>query len=304
MISIIIPSYNSEKTIAAVLQALYNQKYKGEYEIILVDSSDDRTPQIVRQEFPQVIFHHFEKKTDPGTARNLGVQKSSGDPILFIDSDCRAAPDWIERIVESHKNHPYAAIGGAVLNGNEASSEVAWAGYIAEFREYLPWQKKGLVAHIPTCNISYKRAAFLSIAPFNPHYYPQEDLEFNYRLQQQGMQIYFDPQVRIYHHHRETLKSFFKHQKNVGCITSTMLRILPLEGSAIARSRVKTLLAISFLPLVKWMRTLGVFWKLHKQIILKHPLAVIILLFGMLPWVIGFLKGVYSNNHLLKESRK
>jgi glycosyltransferase involved in cell wall biosynthesis len=294
MVSVIIPSYNSEDTISAVLRALHNQTYKGEYEIILLDSSNDKTPEIVQKEFPDVIFHHFDKKTDPGTARNLGVQKSRGNLILFIDSDCRATSDWIEKIVESHKNHPYAAIGGAVLNGNDVSSEIAWAGYLAEFREYLPEQQAGIVDHIPTCNLSYKKEAFMSIEPFNANYYPQEDLEFNYRLKQQEMQVYLNPEIHVYHHHRTTLKSLFTHQKRIGKITAKMLKILPLSGAFIARNPLVAIFAIPFLPMVKLFKTLIIFLKRQPKTVFKHFPAVIIFAIGLLPWIVGFTQGVFS----------
>ena len=255
MVSVIIPSYNSEQTISSVLQALYQQTYEDAYEIILIDSSDARTPEIVQKEFPDVIFFHYEQKTDPGTARNKGMQMSSGDPVLFIDSDCRANPDWIEKMVSLHQNYSYEAIGGAVLNGNPHSSEAAWAGYLAEFREFLPGLQAGTVDHIPTCNISYKREALSKVGWFNPRYYPQEDLEFNYRLRRMGMHIYFDPDVRVHHHHREKIKAFFGHQKKVGKITSRMLRILPLSGAFLARRPLLAVLMAPFLPLMKFIRT-------------------------------------------------
>jgi len=128
MVSVIIPSYNSENTIVPVLTALKNQTYQGNYEIILVDSSVDQTLDLVTDQFPEVLCHHFDVKTDPGTARNLGVQMSSGDPILFIDSDCSAQTDWIENMVNAHKKYDFEAIGGAVENGNGHNSHVAWAG--------------------------------------------------------------------------------------------------------------------------------------------------------------------------------
>ena len=82
MISVVIPSYNSRHTIESCLNSLLNQSYKGEYEIILADSSVDNTLGIVRERFPQVKLIHFEQKTDPGTARNHGVQQSRGELIL------------------------------------------------------------------------------------------------------------------------------------------------------------------------------------------------------------------------------
>ena len=296
MVSVIIPSYNSGRTIKPVLQALYNQTYKGAYEIILVDSSEDRTPEIVQKDFPKVIFFHYGQKTDPGSARNKGLELSSGDPVLFIDSDCRADKEWIERMVLLHKKLSYAAIGGAVLNANDHSSEVAWAGYMAEFREYLPSTPAGPVEHIPTCNLSYKREALKKVGKFNPDYYPQEDLEFNFRLRQMGMQLYFDPQVRVFHHHRETLNAFFGHQKKIGRITSRMLKILPLSGAFIARNRLLTLLAVPFLPLIKFFNTLRIFLLRQPKIIFAHIPALVILALGLAPWISGFLQGVFDKD--------
>ena len=295
MISVIIPSYNSESTIIPVLNALKKQTYQDAYEIILVDSSDDNTPRLVKEKFPDIRFHHFNTKTDPGTARNLGIQMSSGDPILFIDSDCIARPDWIENMVRAHREYAYEAIGGAVENGNNPHNHTAWAGYIAEFREFLPGHPAHLAEHIPTCNISYKRQVFRNEG-FNPHYYPQEDLEFNYRLRQAGGHIYFVPSIRIYHRHRETLKDFFEHQKKIGQITARMLKILPLQGAKIARSRIRALLLSPILPAVKWFKTVLVFLKTNPKLLFTHPLGFFIFALGLFPWISGFIIGTFRES--------
>lgn len=303
MVSVIIPSYNSEKTIAGCLTALQEQTYGGQYEIILVDSSSDRTPQIVREQFPQVRFFHFEQKTDPGTARNHGLKHAAGDPVLFIDSDCLAEPDWIERMVETHKKEEHMAVGGAVLNGNDPKSQVAWAGYMAEFREFLPQYPKRTVDHIPTCNISYKRKIFDLIDSFHPEYYPQEDLDFNFRLRQAGYEILFNPQIKIRHNHRTELKAFYGHQHRVGKITSRMLKILPLEGSRLARNRWLAVLSLPALPLVKFARTMLIFIKKQPRTLLRNPLAVVIFFTGLVPWMAGFVQGAWAENTRDTEAR-
>jgi glycosyltransferase involved in cell wall biosynthesis len=133
MISVIIPSYNSEETIEDCIDSLLNQSYADDYEIILVDSSQDRTPELVSRKYPNVKLIHFDKKTDPGTARNTGVQQSRGELIAFIDADCDASTDWLEKIESSHRSS-YNIIGGVVNNGNAENDLVGSAGYIAEFR--------------------------------------------------------------------------------------------------------------------------------------------------------------------------
>ena len=58
MISVIIPSYNSENTIKLCLDSLLSQSTTEEFEIILVDSSVDSTPKIVKSNYGNVQFIH------------------------------------------------------------------------------------------------------------------------------------------------------------------------------------------------------------------------------------------------------
>ncbi len=295
MVSIVIPSYNSAYTIEQCLHALMHQSYSGEYEIILVDSSDDQTVDIVQEKFKNVIYYHFKQKTDPGTARNKGIKLSHGDPILFIDSDCIAAPDWIEKMVISHNSGTYAAVGGSVLNGNDAQNCVAWAGYMAEFREFIPEQLKREVDHIPTCNISYKRKVFANDS-FNPKYYPQEDLDFNYRLRERGENILFNPEIKIFHHHRELLMQFLSHQKIIGKITAKLVLQKQLKGYRIFKWSVLTFFLLPFVAATKFMNTILVFLKRNRKVLTNHPLSVIIFALGLFPWMKGFFAGTLSKN--------
>lgn len=291
MISVIIPSYNSENIIEKCLDSLTKQSYRGEYEIILVDSSEDNTPHIVVSNYPQIQVIRFDQKTDPGTARNAGIGKAKGELIAFIDSDCIATRDWLEKIAKVHAESSYRVVGGVVSNGNPEHDLVGWAGYFAEFREFLPEISKQEVMHIPTCNISYKKEVFLEFGTFQGRYYPQEDLVYNYNLRQNGEKILLDPQIQVQHVHRSQMRDFLHHQKKIGTITARVLKFLQLKGSFFARH---PLMAVLFSPLllaVKFIRTVSVFLRYRPDIIRKHPLILILLLLGMIYWALGFIKG-------------
>jgi glycosyltransferase involved in cell wall biosynthesis len=295
MISVVIPSYNSENTIKKCLDSLLRQSYLGDYEIILVDSSSDKTPNIVSSDYPQVRFFHLEKKTDPGTARNIGIQQAKGQLIAFIDSDCFAAPDWLEKIDSAHKSR-YSIVGGVVKNANEEDDLIGWAGYIAEFRESIPELPKQEVSHIPTCNISYKRKVFDEFGVFQGKYYPQEDLIYNFNISRNGEKILLDPMIQVYHHHRSKLKDFLFHQIKIGTVTSILLKEIPLQGSSIARNPVLAAFVIPFLPAVKFTRTLSVFLRLQPQSIAKRPLVVLVFALGLVFWGFGFARGIYKKS--------
>ena len=57
-------------------------------------------------------------------------------------------------------------------------------------------------------NISYKREAVVKIGHQDVMMFRGEDVDYNWRLQQLGYKILFDPEIKVYHYHRPTLKGF------------------------------------------------------------------------------------------------
>ena len=91
LISIIVPTYNSEKTIKKTLNSILNQTYKN-FEIIIVDNSDtDETINLIKKNFnsKKIKIFKIKEKILNGVARNIGVNKSSkkSNLISFCDSD-------------------------------------------------------------------------------------------------------------------------------------------------------------------------------------------------------------------------
>ena len=94
LVSIIVPAHNADKTISRCLDSLILQTYK-ELEIIVVDDgSTDETFEIVSQyvNSDQRLKVFRQQNLGVSSARNMGLEKCSGDFVLFVDSD-----DWVER---------------------------------------------------------------------------------------------------------------------------------------------------------------------------------------------------------------
>ena len=101
-LSIIIPVYNSEKTIAACLESIINQ-LSDKVEIVIVDDgSTDKSAEIVKkyQADNECIRLYKTKNNGPSAARNYGIKKSNGERILFMDSDDEMSNDAIKTILE------------------------------------------------------------------------------------------------------------------------------------------------------------------------------------------------------------
>ncbi len=88
LISIVIPTYNSEKTIKRALNSVLNQSYK-KWEVIIIDSySTDKTIKIIKSYGSEKIkIFYLSKNKGLANARYLGIKKSNGKVIAFLDSD-------------------------------------------------------------------------------------------------------------------------------------------------------------------------------------------------------------------------
>ena len=82
-VSIIIPSYNGAATVRACLNSVLAQDFKN-YEVIVIDSSADNTPKIIKREFPKVKLFSFNERIRWGKAKNIGILKSGGDYLFFL----------------------------------------------------------------------------------------------------------------------------------------------------------------------------------------------------------------------------
>jgi glycosyltransferase involved in cell wall biosynthesis len=90
-ISVVIPTYNSEKFITKTLETLYSQTYNNYEVIVSDDGSTDNTVDVVRSFFLKNSSRKkallMNKHEGPGAARNNGIENASGDWISFLDSD-------------------------------------------------------------------------------------------------------------------------------------------------------------------------------------------------------------------------
>jgi glycosyltransferase involved in cell wall biosynthesis len=222
-ISIVIPSYNSKQTINECLNSVLNQSYQGIQEVIVVDSSDDGTDEMVRNLFPNVKLIHLNEKTLPGAARNVGVLATNSEYIAFTDTDCIADYDWVENLMRRMKETNSVALGGAIINGTPESIS-GTLGYLSEFSFFLPERRSGFAKRLATANVCYKRSIFDEHKFIETHF-AGEDTTFHWTILNNGGKLFFDQKVKITHKNRKGFVNILKHHHKLG------------EGAGIARIR-------------------------------------------------------------------
>ncbi len=120
-VSIVIPTFNRKAILIKCLQALENQiinKLIDFYEIIVVDDgSTDGTTRWIKENqinLPHVVLYEQEHG-GPALGRNLGVTKSRGDIIIFIDSDLVVVDKFLIHHVDKLHNYWLKKIKNVLL---------------------------------------------------------------------------------------------------------------------------------------------------------------------------------------------
>lgn len=103
MVSVIIPVFNEDKSIAACLNSLIKQSFPRLEIIVVDDGSSDKTANEVRKFLPKrgkvrISFIHQEHR-GPGIARNNGSREAQGDILVFADADMEFDSDFIKKLV-------------------------------------------------------------------------------------------------------------------------------------------------------------------------------------------------------------
>lgn len=86
LISVIIPFYKNKKWLSEALESVYTQSYKN-YEIILVNDGSDEDISQLLEKYNSKLKYIYKANSGPGDTRNVGIEKSNGEYLAFLDSD-------------------------------------------------------------------------------------------------------------------------------------------------------------------------------------------------------------------------
>lgn len=205
--SIVIPTYNRQPILEKCLRALEHQEIRDNsvisgYEVVLVDDgSTDGTLEwleLHKEEFSHVRSHS-QDHMGPAAARNLGVEKATGDTIIFIDSDLVVT----EQFLQAHANalvQGEMEIGnnclftyGAVINTGNFDNPTSEPYKITDFS----------AAYFATGNVAIAREWLEKAGLFDTRFqlYGWEDLELGVRLKKLGLKLIKCPEAVGYHWH-------------------------------------------------------------------------------------------------------
>src|ERR1700691_5774283 len=108
-VSVIIPYYKQEKFLAETVESVRRQTYPN-FEIIVADDGSPVPATSVLLEQDDVLILRMDHGGSPAAARNFGFKRSSGEYLVFLDSDDRLHPEALQVQIKALTEQPDAAL--------------------------------------------------------------------------------------------------------------------------------------------------------------------------------------------------
>ena len=162
MISIIVPVYNAALFLTDCVDSLLGQITTEPLEIILIDDGSSDNSAAIAQAYAKKhaedplrkVVLLTQQHSGQSIARNLGMQKATGEYIAFVDADDRLAPDWCARHLNAIKQVDYVQSG--YRRTSEGQTNTGWHVGIRRFPKHQ-------YSYTSPCMRLYRRSALRDI---------------------------------------------------------------------------------------------------------------------------------------------
>ena len=231
-VSIIIPNWNGADLLQAYLPSVLKaqEKYRGKVEIVVVDdASTDFSVKLLQEQFPGIRAVVHEQNRGFGKACWSGARAAENSVLIFLNSDVKVAPDFVDPLVTCLADPATFAASPLIFDGNGKLSNVTISipyfrrGKI-RYKTFAPQLLLNNASPLPNpcftlfpigAAFAVDRARFIELQGFddlfNPFYY--EDTDLGFRAWRRGWKCIVVPESRVTHYHTGTIGRSFKQFK-------------------------------------------------------------------------------------------
>src|SRR5579883_432442 len=236
--TVAIPTYNGESRLPKLLERLQKQLYTEDFswEIIVVDNnSTDNTAKLIQTyqanwQHPYPLKYFFEQKQGAAYARKRAIEEAQGKFIGFLDDDNYPTSNWVAKAYAFGQIYPKA---GAYASQNHPDWEVEPPKNFQRIAPFLAITERGDLPLRydpqkkllpPSAGLVVRRQAWLQSVPsqtiltgrITDNMLTSEDLEILSYIQKAGWEVWYNPEMEIYHYipswrlQKEYLIPFFR----------------------------------------------------------------------------------------------
>jgi hypothetical protein len=177
-VAVIIPAFNAADTIERCVRSALEQSSAIAEVVVIDNASTDETARLAQDAGARVVFEAIPGRS---RARNRGADETHARVMWFMDADCEAPPDWVERSLSLIREPWLAAVQSSV----QKSVDRAPSRRFSQAHYYWPF--------LDTCALMVTREAFGAAGGFDETLPRNEDMDFSFRLLASGFAFGWQP---------------------------------------------------------------------------------------------------------------
>ncbi len=229
--SVIIPVYNRPDEVDELLQSLVSQSLKDFEVIVVEDGSSVPCEDVVNKYRDKLDVHYYSKpNSGPGQTRNYGAERSKGEFLLILDSDCILPEGYLQAIEDELHREEADAFGGPD-RAHDSFTRVQKAINYAMTSFFttggIRGGKKKMDKFYPrSFNMGVRAEAYRALGGFSNMRFG-EDIDCSIRIFKAGYRCRLFPEAWVWHKRRTDLKKFFKQVHNSGIARINLYKKYP-----------------------------------------------------------------------------
>ncbi|ULA64049.1 MAG: Glycosyltransferase family 2 protein [Nitrospira sp.] len=284
-LSVVIATTKAWPEIQLCLESLHAQALAIGAEVLVGDGHGQGLPVDVAERYPEVKWIPWSGGS-VFFLRELAMTQAAGDVVAVTEDHCTVTPEWCERMLAAHRNHPEAAAIGGVVENGATTRLIDWSNFLIVFGPFTAPIETGLQRTISLqANISYKRR----VVPRTLSRLGMMEFLFNRTLCEQGEILIADDRLIVSHNQTwgfwGTFAAHFHNGRSIAGFrlqrVSWVERLIRLGGCAILPAY---LLWVTQGPVIRKRRLL-------KHALASLPLTVLVVTCHAAGEFVGYLFG-------------
>ena len=215
-LSVVISCRNSAATLGELLDSIVGQRYANWWEVVIVDNgSTDNTAEVARSYdtlLPNLSVLSAPNPAEQATGLNYGVHRSTGEVVVFLDSDDVIGEDYLLHMGRALATADIAGASIDILRLNRPAvrrrRRPLQLERIETFKSYLP--------AVVGAALAIRRPALEEVGGFDEELPTQHDLDVSWRLYRAGHLPVFVPGAVLHYRYREGPRAIFRQEYNYG----------------------------------------------------------------------------------------
>ena len=208
-VSVVMPFAGSRAEAEGALAALHGLNARADDELILADNAGVAPPddEAAWPAGARVSVVPATGEQSPSHARNAGAARATRPWILFLDADCVAPADLLERFFARPVGEDVGALAGGVTAAAGGDGLAARYGASKSFLDQDAHLAHPFMPRAVAANLLVRREAFEAVGGFYEGVRAAEDTDFSWRLQRAGWRLEGRREAAVEHRYRTTVRA-------------------------------------------------------------------------------------------------